>query len=266
MWLQLWDDSKSKKTINADIPISLYILQNNINNLRKNTEIHSLIQRDKLNITTTRYISNKYSIPLAYQSIGIKLIKFIEAKNCSLKVKTKTIKSVGIKTKIPAEYKLEDGFAIDTYTLKDGPLIKKAIEHHPDADKDKIIIANKRGFKGAFIDRGKLSLTGNHKFYILGENLEVMLELLNLKIIHIVGNYFKYGQSFLDKEAFEYIPDIRKLGYTTITKNEFYELIKLTQHEIDFIENPTNNMSNKIISKKVTRKSKKNKVTKLKLK
>jgi len=39
IWLKLWDDSKSKGTINADIPISLYILQNIINNQNKKLKL-----------------------------------------------------------------------------------------------------------------------------------------------------------------------------------------------------------------------------------
>lgn len=41
---------------------------------------------------------------------------------------TKTVKSTEIKTKIPLEYKLEYMLAIDTYTIKEGILVKKAIE------------------------------------------------------------------------------------------------------------------------------------------
>lgn len=64
-------------------------------------------------------------------------------------------------------------------------MVKKTIEQHPDLNKKKIIIANKRGFKGAFIANGKLSLTGNHKYYILGDNLELILKMLNFRIIEI---------------------------------------------------------------------------------
>ena len=131
---------------------------------------------------------------------------------------------------------LEDMFAIDTYTLQEGILVKNASETHPDANKRKIIIANKRGFKGAFIDEGKLSLTGNHKFYILGDKLELIKKILDFNNSHIVSEYIKYGQSFLDNEAFKYIPDIRKLGINDITEDEFYKLIGLTRQEINQIK------------------------------
>jgi hypothetical protein len=70
-------------------------------------------------------------------------------------------------------------------------LVKKAIEQHPGANKHKLIIANKRGFKGAFIDEGKLSLTGNHKFYILGDKLEVVKKLLEFDISSVIRDYLK---------------------------------------------------------------------------
>ena len=225
MWLKLWDDSQSKGIINADIPISLYVLQNIINTMNKKTKIISEIKRKKLITTSCEYLNKNYSIPLAFHSIFDKLIKFIEKHNCKLEYNTKTVKSSGAKTKIPSEYTLEDMLAIDTYTLKEGILVKKAIDKHPDANKRKLIIANKRGFKGAFIDEGKLSLTGNHKFYIIGCNLELIKKILNFTINIVISDYPKYGQSFLDNEAFKYLPDIRKLGIDDITEEEFYKLI-----------------------------------------
>ena len=239
VWLKLWDDSQSKGAINADIPISLYVLQNTLNTTNKKTEIISQIKRKKLTTTSFEYLNKNYSIPLAFHSIFDKLIQFIEKHNCSLEYKTKTIKSSGTKAKIPSEYTLEDMWAIDTYTLNEGILVKKATEQHADANKRKLIIANKRGFKGAFIDEGKLSLTGNHKFYILGDNLELIKKIMDFNISVVISDYPKYGQSFLDNEAFKYLPDIRKLGIADITEDEFYKLIGLTRQEINQIKNPS---------------------------
>jgi hypothetical protein len=241
VWLKLWDDSQSKGMINADIPISLYVLQNTLNTQNKKTEIISEIKRKKLTTTSFEYLNKNYSIPLAFHSIFDKLIQFIEKHNCTLEYKTKTIKSSGTKAKIPTEYTLEDMWAIDTYTLNEGILVKKATEQHPDANKRKLIIANKRGFKGAFIDEGKMSLTGNHKFYILGDNLELIKKIMDFNISVVISDYPKYGQSFLDSEAFKYLPDIRKLGIADITEDEFYKLIGLTRQEINQIKNPSSN-------------------------
>jgi len=238
VWLKLWDDSQSKGMINADIPISLYVLQNTLNTQNKKTEIISEIKRKKLTTTSFEYLNKNYSIPLAFHSIFDKLIQFIEKHNCSLEYKTKTIKSSGTKAKIPTEYTLEDMWAVDTYTIKEGLMVKKALDQHPDVNKRKLIIANKRGFKGAFIDEGKLCLTGNHKFYILGDNLELIKKIMDFNISVVISDYPKYGQSFLDNEAFKYLPDIRKLGIVDITEDEFYKLIGLTKQEINQIKNP----------------------------
>lgn len=233
VWLKLWDNSQSKGMINADIPISLYILQNTLNLTNKKTEITSILKRRSLTTTSTECLNPTYSIPLAFHSIFNKLIGFIERQNLQLEYKTKTIKSSGTKTKIPTEYTLTDMWAVDTFTIKDGLMVKKAIEQHPDANKRKLIISNKASFTGAFIDECNLSLTGNHKFYILGDNLELIKKVLNFKIVNIIGHYTKYGQDFLDNEAFKYLPDIRKLGITDITEDEFYNLIGLTTSEIN---------------------------------
>jgi hypothetical protein len=261
IWLKLWDNSQSKGIINADIPISLYIMKNIKNTDKKTTEITSILKRRNLKTTSVEYIDKKYSIPLAYHSIFNKLITFIESKKLQLEYGTKTIKSSGTKTKIPSNYTLEDMWAIDTYTIKEGIMVKKAIEIHPDANKRKLIIANKASFNGAFIDDGKISLTGNHKFYVVGDNLELLKKMLDFNIINIIGHYTKYGQDFLDNEAFKYLPDIRKLGINDIAEDDFYNLIGLTRQEMNQIKKPSNESEEEeeeieIKPKKVVKKSK----------
>jgi hypothetical protein len=231
VWLKLWDNSQSKNVMNADIPISLYVLQNTTNDLKK-TEIIGELKRRKLVTSSNEYLNPKYSVPLAFHSIFTKLVNFIEKNNCVLEYKTKTVKSTGTKIKLPIEYTLQDNLAVDTYTIKEGILVKMATEQHPDLTKRKLIISNKASFAGAFIDDGKLSLTGTHKFYILGNNLELVQKLLSFKITSIIESYTKYGQDFLDCDAFKYIPDIRKLGMDDITESEFYTLLQLSECEI----------------------------------
>ena len=231
VWLKIWDNIKSLATINGKIPISLYILQNTNNDTNMKTEILSEIQSKKMSTKSCEYLNPKYTIPLAFHSIFNKLINFIETKNCKLEYNTKTVKSTGIKTRIPSEYTLDDMWAVDTYTVKDGIMVKKTTEKHPDMEKRKLIISNKASFTGAFIDEGKLSLTGNHKFYILGESMELILKVLSFSIVNVIGHYTKYGQDFLDNEALSYIPDIRKIGIEDIDEEEFYNLIGLTRQE-----------------------------------
>jgi hypothetical protein len=145
--------------------------------------------------------------------------------------------------------------AIDTYTIKEGLMIKKACEKHPDMNKRKLIIANKSSFIGAFIDDGNLGLTGSDKTYILGDNLEIILKMLKFKICDIISQFTKYRQDFLEKEVYTYLPDIRKLGLTDINENIFYKLIGLTHDEIKlFDENNTNSLSNNIITDEILKK------------
>ena len=237
IWMKLWDNIKSLSTINGKIPISLFVLQNKLNTDKKKTEIISEIQSKKLTTTSNEYLNKDYSIPLAHHSIFNKLINFIETNNLKLEYSTKTVKSTGTKTKIPLNYKLEDMLAIDTYTIKEGIMIKKTTETHPDANKRKLIIANKASFNGVFIDEGKLSLTGNHKFYIIGDKLELIIKMLSYNIIDIIGHYTKYGQDFLDNDAFTYLPDIRKLEIKDIDEKLFYNLIGFDENEKNIINN-----------------------------
>ena len=107
---QVWNNG----IINADIPISLYVLQNKINTNKEKTIITSVLKRRNLITTSSEYLNKNYSIPLAYHNIFNKLIHFIETNNLKLEYYNKTIKSTGIKTKIPLSYTLEDMIAIDT--------------------------------------------------------------------------------------------------------------------------------------------------------
>lgn len=96
------------------------------------------MKRQKINTYAIEYLDKKYSIPTAYHSIFNKLIKF-NNNNLKLEYNTKTIKSTGVKTKIPKIYNLNDMLAVDTYTLQEGILIKKATEVHLDASKKKLL-------------------------------------------------------------------------------------------------------------------------------
>jgi hypothetical protein len=200
------------------------------------------MKRRNLTTISNEYLNKDYSIPLAYHSIFNKLLNFIEKNNCKLEYNTKTIKSTGTKIRLPSNYTIEDMWAVDTYTIKDGIMVKKVNEKHIDMDKRKLIISNKASFNGAFIDDGKLSLTGSDKFYIMGDNLEVILKLLSYKLCDIISHFTKYRQDFLEREVFTYIPDIRKLGILDIIDiKDFYNLIALTNEEIIQINNHNTN-------------------------
>lgn len=234
-WLILWDNIKAKKTINAKIPLSLYIIQNTSNYHKFSTYINSVIDSKKTNTTSNIYIEPHTSIPLAFHSIFKKLKTFIQEKNCKIDYHTKTITSIGKRIAIPQEYSIEDNLAVDTYRVKDGLFVKKTNERHPDASKRKIIIANKSSFNGAFIDEGKLGLTGSDKLYVLSDNPDLILKILKFKIADIISHYTKYRQDFLEKDTIEYIPDLQKIGITNITEEEFYTLIGLSQEEVNML-------------------------------
>ena len=235
IYLKLWDNMKSKKTINGEIPLSLYVLHN-IENIHKNkTLIISEMKRAGIITTSKVYLNKKYSIPLAYHDIFNKLMKFIEKNDCKLDVNTKTVKSIGVKEPLPSRYSINDNLGVDTYTIKEGTMVKELIQPHPDMNKEKLIISNKSSFNGAFIDKGKLGLTGGNNFYILGDNLEFIKKILSFMICKIITQYTKYGQDFLNSEAFTYIPDLRKMNITSIEEDEFYKLVGFDEKDIQDI-------------------------------
>ena len=233
-WMKLCDASQSKSIINGEIPLSIYVMYNQINNDKKKTEIEYQIKRDNIYGTDNYYINPDESIPLAYFSIYDKMMKFIKKYDLKLNVETKTVKSSGKKIILPKQYKLDNNYVVESYTVKEGILVKKSDKKHPDADKNKIIIANKSNFSGMFIDKGKLGMTGSDKFYILGNKLDTLLKFMNFDIFKVIIKFTKYRMNFLDKECFEFIPDIRKFN-KNINQEEFYELLGLTRIETNKI-------------------------------
>ena len=233
-WMKICDASQSKSIINGEIPLSIYVMYNQLNNDKKKTYIEYEMKRMNVYGKDNYYINPDESVPLAYFSIYDKIIKFIKKHDLNLNVETKTVKSSGKKIILPKQYKLDDNYAVESYTLKEGILVKKTDKIHPDADKNKIIIANKSNFNGIFIDKGKLGMTGSDKFYILGNELEKQMNFMKFKIFNVIITFTKYRMNFLDKECFEFIPDIRKFD-KSINEDKFYNLLGLTRIEINKI-------------------------------
>ncbi len=229
IWLKLWDNIKSLSVIKGKIPISLFIMQNRKNVTKSLTHVISEVQSKKLITSAEVYLDPSISIPIAYHSIFEKLYNFIQRNGLQLEYNTKTVKSSGTKQKLPENYTLEDKYAVDTYTIKDGLQVKKADVDHVHAKVPKLIIANKSSFRGTYLDDGRLSLTGYDKTYILGDNLDTIKEMLEYKICEIISHYTKYRQDFLEREVYVYLPDIRKLG--KISEEELYDRIGLTKEE-----------------------------------
>ena len=232
LWLKLTTNTEAKQIINACIPLSFIILQNN--SYKHKTEI----KRKEYNEITD--LNNNYSLPLGYFNIFNKLNSFIINNNLKLEFKNKVVKSEDKKIIINNlnNIKLKDNYGINTYTLDKGYEFKKMLKKHADSDKTKLIIPNKCSFKGCFIDNGNIGLVGTHKYYILGDNLEILLNMLNYKFINLICEYTKYSQDFVDNEVFNFIPDIRKLkniNYDNLTEEYFYNLVGFNKDEIKII-------------------------------
>lgn len=235
VWLKLWDVFMAKQNMKGEIPVSIYVLHNVQNIEKRKTEIISELKNAKIFMRERYYLDKNKSLPLAYFSIFDKLSYFIRVHNIPLKIHAKTTRSTHSTTKIqiPDTYTINDKLSVETYTKKEGVLVRVTDKVHPDANKTKIIIANKSGFEGSFIDYGKLGLVGTDKYYILGNNLHVILRLFSFTISYVVCQCTKYRQDFLNKLAFDFIPDIRKMNNHNVTEHQFYSLIGLNKKEID---------------------------------
>ena len=67
----------------------------------------------------------------------------------------------------------------------------------------------------------------NCLYKIPSTRLELIKKILKFEIIKKASMFTKYGQNLLDTDFFTYVPDLRKLGYTDITEDEFNKLISI---------------------------------------
>jgi hypothetical protein len=236
-WIMLWDNAKTKFEMGAEIPVTSYVVKNTQNDSTTTTIIHSVLSRRGVKTTSNVNLSSFGTIPLAYHSIFSKIQTFIKERNCHLDVKHDCVKinKANPRISLPVEYDLTDNYAVDTFTIKGGLMVRKVDTIHPSAHERKLILANKASYIGSHIDDGRLGLCGNDKFYILGEYLEIMQRFFTFKINGIVCHYTKYRQDFLERDSFAFIPDVRKLSVMNITEKEYYVLLGLTDDEIHSI-------------------------------
>ena len=74
--------------------------------------------------------------------------------------------SASKKDSLPETYTLDDNCNVDTFLVKGGIKVNRSTIRHIDADKTKLIIANKASLNGIFIDDGRLGICGSHTYYI----------------------------------------------------------------------------------------------------
>ena len=240
IYLELWDVNNGKKLINGELPISIFLLQNIKNTNKNKTTIKVKNDRYNYNDEFKEYLDKDLSLPLGHIDKLLKLRRFVIKNNCSLEYKT--TKSNDITLKKNQQKKLNelkymsiddikkiketDKYCIDTYDLRDKQYqLNITKSYHPDYNKRKLILSHKSELVGIFIDSGKLGICGNNNYYILGNNLTLITKILSFDIIKKASIFTKYGQNFLDTDFFTYVPDLRKLGYTNITEDEFNKLI-----------------------------------------
>jgi hypothetical protein len=241
IYLELWDVNNGKKLINGELPISIFLLQNIKNTNNNKTIIKVKNDRYNYNGDFKEYLDKDLSLPLGYIDKLLKLRRFVIKNNCNLEYKTTKSNDITLKKNQQKklnqlkymsiddikEIKETDKYSIDTYDLRDKQYqLNITKSYHPDYNNQKLILCHKSELVGIFIDSGKLGICGNNNYYITGNNLTLIEKILSFDIIKKAGIYTKYGQNFLDTDFFTYVPDLRKLGYTNITEDDFNKLIE----------------------------------------
>lgn len=233
IWLKIVDTINTKKLLKVSTSTSFYLVQKS--NIISNTSITSLIKNNVYNYNGM--LNKNYNIPLAYFSIFEKLYKFKEKYNCPIESRSIGVVSLGNKLKITDNYTKQDNLVLDTITLKDGILTRVGTKIHKDHHKRKLMFCSK-SFLTSHIDDGRLSISGRgHDFYILcngNGNIELIQHITKFKLFNTINILSKYRMCFKERYILDLVPDLSIFGYNTnITEQEFYNIIGLTNDEIN---------------------------------
>jgi len=236
-YLELWDASYSKEKINAEIPLSWFIINKSENKEKEKTIIKSNDKRHNIYNKEEYYIKENMNLTFCYFSIFEKLYNFTE-KIGKFDLKNKKIKGNGNKIKLN-DIIDKSNYGVDTYILNEGIMMKKInkkdiIEEHKNK---KIIFANKTNLKYCYIDNIGYNICGNDNYYIIDNNennLKLLYNYFNTKLINFIVLNTKYRGQFIEKFIFDYIPDIRNINNLS-NFNDLYKLIGFTNNEINII-------------------------------
>jgi len=250
--LELWDASNSYREIDANIPLSIFLLMNTPNIYETPTDIEAKFIRN-----TGRYISGRYreyldplfDIPFAFHSQILKLSRYTYDNMCGLNRQTTKSSLTSINERkqlnkktdglIEMSYedlmnvKAEDNYLIDTYLNTKGCyLVNKLSSPSPEASIHKLILCNKSILTGCIIDKGKFSLSpSSPNVFFTSDNLTLLHKMLGFKLIQILSQTTKYHMTLLNREIGKFIPDLSKMGFDDIEEDAFYDLIGLTEAE-----------------------------------
>lgn len=232
-----YDNDKSKEIFDASIPISIYFLKYNSNNINKITNFYNY-NNGHLNTDNIMIDYNK-SLSTIYQNIFYKLYDYVNNNKLNIEYNIKNAIIINDKPIILKNTNLDKDkyYSVYTYTIKDGIILRECKEHI-DQNKKKIILKNQRCLIGSYIT-DQFGICGRRGFYILKDKNEDLLLLQsyfnNYKLPLFVSLLLKYSQSFIDNDIFYYIPDITKIKVKN--ENELLKLIGLTKEERNIILN-----------------------------
>lgn len=248
--LELWDAVVSKVEIDADIPLSIFLLKNTPNVAKIPTDIDVKFKRkSKMTGRYKEYLDPIFDIPFAFHSQIYKLFRYTFDNNCGLKkyvcmlsrrkLNEKLILNKKTDGLIEMTYeelmnaKAEDNYLIDTYLNSKGCyLVNRVSTPSPEASIHKVILCNKTLLNGCFVDEGKFSLAmSSPNVFFTGDNLKIIHKMFGFKLLHLLADATKYHMSLLNREIGKFLPDLSKMGIDDIEEDAFYDLIGLTADE-----------------------------------
>ena len=248
--LELWDARLSCVEIDADIPLSIFLLKNTPNVAKIPTDIVVKFKRaTRMSGKYSEYLDPTLDIPFAFHSQIYKLFQYTFDNKCVLKKHTSMLPERKLKENtllnkktdglIKMTYeelmnaKAEDNYLIDTYLRGKGCyLVNRVSTPSPEASIHKVILCNKTLLSGYFIDEGKFSLArSDPNMFYTGDNLKIIHKMLGFKLLHLLVDATKYHMDLMSRDIGEYLPDLSKMGIDDIEEDAFYDLIGLTADE-----------------------------------
>lgn len=221
----------------AQIPTCYFLLKNT-----KNT--YKLKIYDQINKKYLKFRPNNTSLPLDTISIINKLQKYVKKYGC-LNVEKTNIRPKRIKNLILTSNKTNNTFYKNIYTCKLTKVkpyldIKYSNIKLPYFGKAKIVLAHKMYGFPYFDEKGEYGICGRDNFIILNKNNDDFIRLkqfLSSKLFLSLTEITRYRMTYLEKELFDFIPDITKIkdfpdNITNQSINTYFNLNKL---ETDYL-------------------------------
>ncbi len=227
----------------AQTPTCFWLFQKNSN---KKNQINEVNIWDKINNKYVLFNKN-LSIPLKYPSIISKLLRYTQEYGHILVTKTNmpsTKRDFEIKDTLTDMHKYKNIRSCVLNKLKPELVVNYSNKPCCFYDKEKLVLAHKMYGFPYYDEKGEYGISNRDNYVIVGytkKEFERLKQFLSLNLSLLVFETTRYRMKYLERYAFEFMPDITKIPDfpDVITDNTVSDYFNFTQQERLAIKNIT---------------------------